>query len=623
LQNLFTNLKTAPTRSVKPTQDLAELTLFSAATEANFRRASISSPAAPSLNLASYLDPPVYGPELPPPPPLRPLPIPLVKEDDIEMVDRPSHDPANQDDDSSDATLVELEPPTPNGVAIDSNSKMAESPIDLTEEPIADVNKDGLEYLLVSKDIDKPTAVSTMDGAAQSKNVDAQEDQVMTNGPTSESVLENAAASPEKPPPVPPRNKPAPIQTAAESEESLRAQKLYFGAQQDVTEVIGNVMFRLQCAIKPTSIDPKFGEQIDKIRETFYGANAVYLKKANTYDVKIEDWANIIVFPSADGPRSIYEALDVVFDEQIVEINNTFTTQYASISKLPPIFQTQIQRTAFDPKTQQASKNQNPIVFEETIYLDRYMDTEKVMQRRKDAWKWKNRIRKLEARQKVLENTPVEITVPDAIDATKNFIRMLEEEEIDGIIVNPTLSEALDERRAEIIRELDTIAEEVTNLKKRLQDQFTDMREHRYRLQAVFIHRGTSTYGHYWIYIYDFERDIWREYNDERVSVVNDRKQIFEQTGANGPTPYYLVYVKDQLKDDLVDAVCREIVEEEPEMPILINEDNVEMDNGTQHIEDVSLIRHQLDGSADTQSRDLAQMGSWDQKGPHANDAPW
>jgi ubiquitin carboxyl-terminal hydrolase 25/28 len=545
------------------------------------------------------------------------------------MVDRPSQDLVNQDDDSSDGTLVDLDLPTPNEAAVDYSAKMVESPIDLTEEPVAELNKNESEYLLVSKDTDKPATVAIADDAVQPKNVDAQGDEVMTNGTASALVLENGLSNPEKPPPVPPRNKPAPIQTSAESEDSLRAQKLYFGAQQDVTEVIGNVMFRLQCAIKPTSIDPKFGEQIDKIRETFFGANAVYLKKANTYDVKIEDWANIIVFPSADGPRSIYEALDVVFDEQVVEINNAFTTQYASISKLPPIFQTQIQRTAFDPKTQQASKNQNPIVFEETIYLDRYMDSEKVLQRRKDAWKWKNRIRKLEARQKVLETTPVELTVPDALFATKNYIRMLEEEEIDGILVNPTLSEALDERRAEIVRELDAIAEETANLKKKLQDQFTDMREHRYRLQAVFIHRGTSTYGHYWIYIYDFERDIWREYNDERVSIVNDRKQIFEQTGANGPTPYYLVYVKDQDKDDLVDAICRKIVEVEPEVPTLVmNEDgNVEMDNGAQHIEDVSLIRHELDGAragaGDMQSRDLAQMGSWDQNGGGGMDGQW
>jgi len=41
-------------------------------------------------------------------------------------------------------------------------------------------------------------------------------------------------------------------------------------------------------------------------------------------------------------------------------------------------------------------------------------------------------------------------------------------------------------------------------------------------------------------------------------------------------------------------------------------ENNVEMENSTQHIEDVSLIRHELDSAGDMQSRDLAQMGTWD-----------
>jgi ubiquitin carboxyl-terminal hydrolase 25/28 len=340
----------------------------------------------------------------------------------------------------------------------------------------------------------------------------------------------------------------------------------------------------------------------------------VYLKKADAYDVKIEDWANIIVFPDSDGPRTIYEALDVVFDEQLVEIDNALTTQYASISKLPPIFQTQIQRTAYDPQKQQASKNQNPILFEETIYLDRYMDSEKVLRRRREAWKWKNRIKKLEARQKVLQSKPdgVAVNVPEALSATKHFIRMLEEQEIDGIVINPTLSEALEARRVEIIRELEAINEEITNLKKKLQDQFTDMREHRYRLQAVFIHRGTSAYGHYWIYIYDFRHDIWREYNDERVSVVNDRKRVFEQTGANGPTPYYLVYVRDEDKDDLVDAVCREIIEAPEPKEVITIDSPMEMENGVQQIEDVNLIPTEHVKLRDMKpNADLAGMGSW------------
>jgi ubiquitin carboxyl-terminal hydrolase 25/28 len=623
LRELFTNLKSASTQSVRPTQDLAELTLFSAATEANFRRHSVSSPEAPRFS--SSLDAPVFGPELPPPPPLRPSPTPIVSEkdipeDDIEMVDRPSQDALSQDDAGSDTTLVDLDPPATKDAVFDNTLNMRDVSFSEPAENGTEVNGEKSEHLLVSTTTDKEATPSAPSHLAQNDNADSQGDEIMVNGATTTLQSEVRPSTPEKPPPVPPRNKPAPIQTSAESEESLRAQKLNFGAQQDVTEVIGNVMFRLQCAIKPTSIDPKFGEQIDKIRETFYGANAVYLKKAENYDVKIEDWANIIVFPSRDGPRTIYEALDVVFDEQVVEIDNALTTQHASISKLPPIFQTQIQRTDYDPQRQQATKNQNPILFEETIYLDRYMDSDKVMQRRKEAWKWKSRIRKLEARQKVLQDKQDGIDVPEALNATKLFLRKLEAEEIDGVSVNPSLSEAIEERRVEIVRELDAINEEISNLKKRLQDQFTDMREHRYSLQAVFIHRGTTNYGHYWIYIYDFERDIWREYNDERVSVVNDRKQIFEQR-PNGPTPYYLVYVRDQDKNELVDAVCRKI-EEEPETApsaVAVNGSSaldLDEEPTSQHIEDVSLVEparaHDL--------TDLAGMGSWDHSVPGDDD---
>jgi ubiquitin carboxyl-terminal hydrolase 25 len=564
---------------------------------------------------------------------LRPSPIPVIPEDDIEMVDRPVGDPVDQEDSSSDATLVDLEPTVSTDSAVDNVTKSYEKSADAAVDRVIELNANEPDYLLVSADADtdKQVVDLTADGSSQPTNVDAEGDEIMTNGSAVALPPGKSLPSLEKPPPVPPRNKPAPISTSRESEESLRAQKLYFGAQQDVTEVIGNVMFRLQCAIKPTGIDPKFGEQIDGIRETFYGSNAVYLKKGETYDVKIEDWANTIVFPSPSGPRSIYEALDVVFDEQVVEIDNKLTTQYASISKLPPIFQTQIQRTAFDPKIQQASKNQNPIVFEETIYLDRYMDSDKVMQRRREAWKWKSRIRKLEAREKVLKDAQG-LPVTDAMDALKDYLGVLQEQEIEGIDVPSSVLEALEARRTELLHELDAISSEVSTLKQKLQDQFTDMREHRYRLQAVFIHRGTSTYGHYWIYIYDFERDIWREYNDERVSVVNDRKQIFEQSGNNGPTPYYLVYVRDQDKDDLVDAVCREIVEADEEekdqpggVPMDGDKDKAEqLLNGVQLLDDVKLI------DTGTQTlpamhnlNEFVGMGAWDSPQPGNDRETW
>lgn len=522
LHSLFENLRTASTHSVKPTRELAELTIFSSAAEANFRRASISSPNGPP-NLVSLLDSPVYGPQLPPAQP----PPPQI-EDDIEMVDHPG-DKGADNDDSSEATLVDMvDPPSYE----ESTSKASHSP------------KKGGEDDALLMDIDT----------------------VMVNG-TDATSEEKTLPMPEKQPPLPPRNKSGLVIQTNDKKEKVSDDELWrFGSQQDVTEVIGNVNFRLLCALKPTSIDAQSGEQMDIVRDTLYGANAVYLQKAQTLEKKVEAWSNLIVFPATNGPRDIYEALDVVFDEQIVEIDNSTAAQHASIDKLPPILHIQIQRTAFDSVRQVASKNRNAVNFPETIYLDRYLDSQDpdsiLMRRRRETWKWKAQLKVLEARQAALNSTVADVSVADALIATKEFIEKLQEEEIDGVLVDANLSESLEDRTTEVADELESISKEIASLKQSLNEQFTDMRQYEYKLQAVFIHRGEAGGGHYWIYIYDFDNDIWREYNDEYVKEVKDRKQIFENQG--GGTPYYLAYVRSTDRADLVQAVCRDVSETIP-----------------------------------------------------------
>jgi ubiquitin carboxyl-terminal hydrolase 25/28 len=516
LHRLFENLKTASTHSVKPTRELAELTIFSSAAEANFRRASISSPSGPP-NLASILNSPVYGPQLPPPP-IPPPPIPV--EDDIEMIDHPGDKVI--DDDSSEATLVDMPDLLP---SYDDSVSQAE-PKSLRAD------KKNLEQ------------------------VGLDEDAVMVDGDHAIGETTKFKPPPEKQPPLPPRNKAGLVIQTNDNKTSISDDELWkFGSQQDVTEVIGNVNFRLLCALKPTSIDEQSGEQMDIVRDTLYGANAVYLQKASTLEKKVEAWANLIVFPAPQGPRDIYEALDVVFDEQIVEIDNTTAAQHASISQLPPIIHIQIQRTAFDPVRQVASKNRNTVIFPETIYLDRYMDSSDpsstLMRRRRETWKWKSQLRVLEAREAALNTTIADVSVKDALIATKDYVSKLLEEEIDGVLVDAALSDSLDERTMEVSEELESIQAEIADLKKKLNEQFTDMREQEYKLQAVFIHRGEAGGGHYWVYIYDFDNDIWREYNDEYVTEVKDRRRIFEDQGITGGTPYYLAYVRSADRKEL------------------------------------------------------------------------
>lgn len=102
-----------------------------------------------------------------------------------------------------------------------------------------------------------------------------------------------------------------------------------------------------------------------------------------------------------------------------------------------------------------------------------------------------------------------------------------------------------------------------------ISSQFADYKHLPYRLYAVFVHHGSVEFGHYYIYIYDFKKDVWRKYNDSDVTEVHNRAEIFESQGRNPPTPYFLVYVNDAMKDRLVQPVCREI----PENPASATED--------------------------------------------------
>lgn len=66
--------------------------------------------------------------------------------------------------------------------------------------------------------------------------------------------------APNRPPPVPPRPTPE-----VDRQQQLK-EEVEIGAQQDVTEVINNVLFQSQCAIKPRNI-AEDGEQVDQIKE--------------------------------------------------------------------------------------------------------------------------------------------------------------------------------------------------------------------------------------------------------------------------------------------------------------------------------------------------------------------
>lgn len=130
---------------------------------------------------------------------------------------------------------------------------------------------------------------------------------------------------------------------------------------------------------------------------------------------------------------------------------------------------------------------------------------------------------------------------------------------------NPTIDQTALLHHAKVF--FPGVEQEIQNTQAMLANQFSDSTKLPYQLYAVFVHHGSVSFGHYWIYIHDFRKDVWRKYNDEYVTEVQNLDEIFKNTDTNNPpTPYFLVYINDTKKDRLVDPVCRDIPEWTPDV---------------------------------------------------------
>ena len=436
LQKLFNSMITAPRAQVTPSQELARLTLLSSTNEEQIRRRSTIRGQRPSLGEINGR--PVLGPMLPPPPSTQ------ATQPDIEMtespvVDRKAVGKPNGEigaDDSSEGTLVDVSIPTlerrdslMSGLEEDGNAQQQQS---ILEDK---------ENLPPSKEASTPAstpeiALEPLAPASPSRaNQMARPlSSVKEDGSGAEDSEKNGIIPhPNRPPPVPPRPEMDP-------QASIQEQ-LEIGAQQDVTEVIGNVLFQLQCAIKAEKIDAK-GEQIDMVKRLFYGK-----QKSNTINLQgitrtKEEFFSDIKINVSSQPRDMYAALDGAFDLQEVEVAGATERQYTTISTLPPVLQIHINRAQFDKEKQTTIKSDHHIEMKPTIYLDRYLHSTDpdLMKKRQECWAWKEQLAELEARKQ-----SDEASASEGLEKLAELLRQINgPEDPDPIPVPPTLIAALE-----------------------------------------------------------------------------------------------------------------------------------------------------------------------------------
>ncbi|KAI5863904.1 cysteine proteinase [Durotheca rogersii] len=98
---------------------------------------------------------------------------------------------------------------------------------------------------------------------------------------------------------------------------------------------------------------------------------------------------------------------------------------------------------------------------------------------------------------------------------------------------------------------------ELVDLRQREEKTFEAMTNEKYSLHAVICHSGGATAGHYWVWIRDFKRNVWYRYNDETVTEDTRGSEAVLKDLNDSGNPYYVAYVRDELRDQLVDVPQR------------------------------------------------------------------
>lgn len=371
---------------------------------------------------------------------------------------------------------------------------------------------------------------------------------------------------------------------------ALEHQKRSSGTdQQDVEEVMGSIINRLQAAIRPTSIDSTTGIQLEKIMETFFVTTVNYTKKFDEqeYQHEISFDRSITAFPAAEGPCSLYDALGRNFDQQILE--DSKLSRYTAIKTLPPVLHVLIQRSQ-----SMGSKNGNPVVIPETLYLDRYMDAphdSPIFRQRVQDWITAERIVDLKSQLAKIVANPSYMTylqtyeggggaTEDTANPPSNEADEFRKQEVpsenwdfDGPVEDDFLlitaantkkvaasgepSNTIEDIQKTHAAVLEMMEKELKQQQETLEESLSSQKQISYRLHAVICHRGHLTSGHYWVWIHDFEANVWRWYNDADVKENKDTAEVLQTLSTSGE-PYFLCYVRDEDKDQYVSVPKRE-----------------------------------------------------------------
>eukprot|EP01022_Parablepharisma_sp_SALTPOND_P023425 TRINITY_DN494_c0_g1_i1.p1 TRINITY_DN494_c0_g1~~TRINITY_DN494_c0_g1_i1.p1 ORF type:complete len:1152 (+),score=161.70 TRINITY_DN494_c0_g1_i1:3596-7051(+) len=285
--------------------------------------------------------------------------------------------------------------------------------------------------------------------------------------------------------------------------------------------------------------------------------------------------------------KDIYEGWDTNYYNEIEDFQTpdghvTKAEQEYWITKLPSVLLLQIQRVAFDKETKSIKKIINPVKFDKMIYVDRFM-----MKNRKESSIIRAEVREHKKKIKALEAALAQyrtygahkLNIQNVLQTAIHFLGaqsegMVVENELGVKLFSPTrigdlghgpdgLKQAgnmLSAFSETVKAQVEQMEAQLSEYQNKVAHSYDHMENYRYRLHSIIIHAGQADSGHYYAFIYDFEQNKWRKYNDIQVTEV-DEEEVFKTSigeDNSAASAYCLVYVSAKNEMRISSPVVRQ-----------------------------------------------------------------
>jgi ubiquitin carboxyl-terminal hydrolase 25/28 len=282
------------------------------------------------------------------------------------------------------------------------------------------------------------------------------------------------------------------------------------------------------------------------------------------------------------GYKDLYSAWEEFFEDSLEnykpEGKEVVEAKSQSwIVELPKVLIFLVKRVAYDKEKKLYYKRNDPFDFEDVIYPDRYL-----IKNRAEADKLRSQVHKLREKATKLQEHIEKFknyngkkhelggVLHSCVHLLKSNTEGMEAEDSkDGLtLFSPeNLCKAVDpnsndDKLNEIIsfltalqdktkEQVESMEKQLADLQKEIKDYYKSVDKTPYHLHSLMIHDGNHESGHFYTFIKDFSKGVYRRYNDIGVSEVDEERVQLESKGGFGTiNAYCLVYVSEETYKD-------------------------------------------------------------------------